>query len=144
MAFVTDSKYPQPVRQPPPTAHLRVLRTKGIVPPSTKHGTKNLARWRHGPRTAIFQNSGGGGGGWGGRIQGPGPASPPRGPAYAQPLSPKRQMPASIPTLTAPNRFGNLFQPPSRTAFEVPSLLMHPWCRPSPADAHEVRHEGLH
>ena len=35
-------------------------------------------RWRHGPHTAIFQNSGGGGrGGGGGHIQGPGPDTPP-------------------------------------------------------------------
>ena len=37
---------------------LRVVRTKGIVPLSTEHGTKN------GTHTAIFQNAGGGGG-WG-------------------------------------------------------------------------------
>ena len=39
-------------------------------------GQKNWHRWRHGPCTAIFQNSGGGGAG-GCRIQGPGPAAPP-------------------------------------------------------------------
>ena len=44
---------------------LRVLRTKGIVTPSTKDGT--WRHWRHGPHTAIFQNSGGGGC-WGGRV----------------------------------------------------------------------------
>ena len=34
-------------------------------------------RWRYGPHTAIFQNSGGGGGAEGCCIQGPGPADPP-------------------------------------------------------------------
>ena len=51
---------------------LRVVRTKGIVPLSTEHGTKN------GTHTAIFQNARGGGGGLGG-VAGPGPAAPPRG-----------------------------------------------------------------
>ena len=50
---------------------LRVVRTKGIVPLSTEHGTKN------GTHTAIFQNAGGGGGV--GCVAGPGPAAPPPG-----------------------------------------------------------------
>ena len=40
-------------------------------------GQKIWCRWRHGPRTAIFQTSGGGGGAGGCGIQGPGPAAPP-------------------------------------------------------------------
>ena len=60
---------------------LRVLRTKGIVPPSTKHGTKFLAPLAPQP---LHRYLGGGGGGAGGcRIQGPGPAAPPRGPTQA-------------------------------------------------------------
>ena len=39
-------------------------------------GQKIWGRWRHGPRTAIFQNSGGGGGAGGCRIQGPSQAAP--------------------------------------------------------------------
>ena len=57
------------------------------------------------------------------------PDPPPSGgrPAYAQQLSPRRQMPASMPFVTdsnRPNRFGNLLQPP---ASEAPRLLLHPW-----------------
>ena len=40
-------------------------------------GHKIWRRWHHGPRTAIFQNSGGGLGAGGCRIQGPGPAALP-------------------------------------------------------------------
>ena len=45
---------------------LRVLGTKGIVPLSTKHGTKNLAPlapWP--PHQYLSKLGGGGGGGWG-------------------------------------------------------------------------------
>ena len=50
-----------------------------------------------------------------GRGRGTAPPPPPGPPAYVQPPSPWRQVPASIafaPTVTAPNRFGNLRQPP--------------------------------
>ena len=55
---------------------LSVLRTKGIVPPSTKHGTKNLAPLPLHRYLSKLWGWGGGGAG-GGRIQGPGPADPP-------------------------------------------------------------------
>ena len=51
----------------------RVLRTKVIIPPSTKHGT--WRRWHHGPRTAICQNWGGRG--LGGSQTRTGPGHPP-------------------------------------------------------------------
>ena len=54
---------------------LRVLRTKGIVPLSTKHGTKNLAPLAPWPPHCYLSKLGGGRGG--GRIHGPGPAAPP-------------------------------------------------------------------
>ena len=43
---------------------LRVLRTKGIVPPSTKHGNKNLAPLAPWPPHRYLSELGGGGG-WG-------------------------------------------------------------------------------
>ena len=46
--------------------------------------------------------------------RGRGPPPPPGRPAYAQPLSPLRQVPASMAFVTdsnRPNRFGNLLQP---------------------------------
>ena len=60
-----------------PEESLKALQVqRHSTPLQRSMGQKN---WRHGPRTAIFQNSGGGGGrGAGGcRIQGPGPAAPP-------------------------------------------------------------------
>ena len=62
--------------------------------------------------------------------------SPPQGhPAYAQPLSPWRQVPASMAFVTDSNRPQPLRQPPrltaSGTAFEAPPLPMHP-CPPPP------------
>ena len=60
---------------------------------------------------------------------------PPGGhPAYAQPLSPRRQVPASVAFVTDSNRPQPLRQPPPTAclaapgaASEVPSLLLHPW-----------------
>ena len=76
------------------------------------------------------------------------PAPPPRCPAYAQPLSPQRQVPASMAFVTDSNRPQPLWQPP-RTAYpttsgapcEVSSPLMHPWAAPiavyaGPRDRH--------
>ena len=40
------------------------------------------------------------------------PPPPPGRPAYARPLSTRRHVPASMAFVTAPNRFGNLLQPP--------------------------------
>ena len=54
-----------------------VLRTKGIVPLSTRHGTKNLAPLAPWPPHRYLSKLGGGGGAGGCRIQGPGPAAPP-------------------------------------------------------------------
>ena len=55
-------------------------------------------------------------------------------PGYAQPLSPRRQVPASMAFVTDSNRPQSLGQPPptacltaSGAASDVPSLLMHPW-----------------
>ena len=66
------------------------------------------------------------------------PPPSPGPPAYAQPLSPLRQVPASMAFVTDSNRPQPLWQPPptacltaSRAASEVPSLLMHP-CPPAP------------
>ena len=67
------------------------------------------------------------------------PPPPPGRPAYAQPLSPGRQVPASMAFVTDSNRSQPLWQPPptacltaSGAASEVPPLLMHPWGRPPP------------
>ena len=49
---------------------LRVLRTKGIVPPSTTHGTKTLAPTAMAPTLLGIETRGEGGGGC---IQGPPP-----------------------------------------------------------------------
>ena len=73
--------------------------------------------------------------GWGrGREGGTPPPPPPGRPAYAQPLSPWRQVPASMAFVTDSNRPQPLWQPPptacptaSGAASEAPSLLMHPW-----------------
>ena len=61
------------------------------------------------------------------------PPTPPGRPAYAQPLSPWRQVPASMAFVTDSNRPQLLWQPPptacltaSGAASEVPSLPMHP------------------
>ena len=58
---------------------------------------------------------------------------PPGRPAYAQPLSPSRQVPVSTALVPDGNRPQPLWQPPPTacptargTASEVPSLLMHP------------------
>ena len=66
-------------------------------------------------------------------VRGGVPPPPPGHPAYAQPLSPWRQVPASTAFVTDSNR-QPLWQPPptacptaSGAASEVPSLLMHPW-----------------
>ena len=62
------------------------------------------------------------------------PPTPPGHPAYAQPLSPEREVPASLAFVTDSNRPQPLWQPPPTaclTASEVPSLLMHP-CPPPP------------
>ena len=60
-----------------------------------------------------------------------------RRPAYAQPLSPGRQVSASMAFVTDSNRPQPLWQPPaiacltaSGAASKVPSLLMHPWPQP--------------
>ena len=60
------------------------------------------------------------------------PPPPPGRPAYAQPRSPWRQVPASMVLVTDSNRPQPLWQPPStacptatRVASEAPSLLMH-------------------
>ena len=74
-----------------------------------------------------------GGGGGGDALEGGGGGSPGR-PAYAQPLSPERQVPVSMEFVTDSNRPQPLWRPPptacliaSGAASEVPSLLMHPW-----------------
>ena len=61
------------------------------------------------------------------------PIPPPGPPAYAQPLSPSRQMPAARAFVTDSNRPQPLWQPPptacltaAGAASEVPSLLMRP------------------
>ena len=61
------------------------------------------------------------------------PPPPPRS-GYAQPLSPSRQVPASMAFVTDSNRPQPLGQPPLTAyptapgaASEVPSLLMLPW-----------------
>ena len=57
--------------------------------------------------------------------KGRGVAPPPLG---AQPLTASAGFKGHLqPTVTAPNRFDNLLQPPSGAASEVPSHLMHPW-----------------
>ena len=68
-------------------------------------------------------------------VEGGGVPPPPSGrPAYAQPLSPWRRVPASMAFVTDSNRPQPLWQPPptaclttAGAASEVPSLLMHPW-----------------
>ena len=62
------------------------------------------------------------------------PPPPPERPAYAQPQSPWRQVPASMEFVTDSNRPQPLWQPPptacraaSGVTSEVPSLRMHPW-----------------
>ena len=62
------------------------------------------------------------------------PHPPPGRPAYAQPLAPSRQVPASMAFVTDSNRPQPLWQPPptacltaAGAASEVPSLPMHPW-----------------
>ena len=64
------------------------------------------------------------------------PPKPPGRPAYARPLSPWRQVPASMAFVTDSNRPQPLWQSPptacltaSGTTSEVPSLPMHPWGR---------------
>ena len=72
---------------------------------------------------------------------------PPLGrPAYAQPLSPSRQVPASMAFATDSNRPQPLWQPPatacltaSGAASEVPSLLMHPWGWGTQTELHNQR-----
>ena len=75
----------------------------------------------------VFSQRGGGG-------IGRGTPPPPGRPAYAQPLSPCRQVPASMAVVTDSNRPQPLWQPPptacltaAGAASEVPSLLMQPW-----------------
>ena len=75
---------------------------------------------------------------WKGGRQPP-PPPPPGRPAYAQPLFPRRQVPASMAFVTDSNRPQPLWQPPptacltaSRAASEAPFLLMHPCPGPSP------------
>ena len=61
---------------------------------------------------------------------------------YAQPLSPRRQVPASMALVTDSNRSQPLWQPPQPPAYPplgpplrpLPSLLMHP-CPPAPPPA---------
>ena len=67
------------------------------------------------------------------------PPPPPGRPAYAQPLSPRRQVPVSMAFVTDSNRPQPLWQPPptacltaAGAASEVPSLLMHPSPTPPP------------
>ena len=94
----------------------------------------------------LMTERGGRVGGWGdaprdaleGGEASPPPPPPPGCPAYAQPLPPERQVPASMAFVTGSNRPQPVWQPPptacltaSGTAFEAPSLLMHPW--PAPA-----------
>ena len=55
---------------------LRVLRTEGIVPLSTKHGTTNLAPLAPWPPHRYLSKLRGGWGAGGCRIKGPGPAAP--------------------------------------------------------------------
>ena len=69
------------------------------------------------------------------------PPPPPGPPAYAQPLSPWRQVPGSTAVATDSNRPQPLRQPPptacltaSGAASEVPSLLTHPLPPPPPTD----------
>ena len=75
---------------------LRVFRAKGIVPPSTKHGTKNLAPLARWPTHRYLSKLRGGGGLGGCRIQRPGPAAPP-GDLYRE-----RSPPPPVPTWTVP------------------------------------------
>ena len=66
---------------------------------------------------------------WGVGDRSPPPPPSPGRPAYAQPLSPQRQVPASMVFVTDSNRPQPLWQPPPTaclTASEVLSLLMHP------------------
>ena len=65
---------------------------------------------------------------------GGGTPPPPERPAYAQPLSPRRQVPGSMALVTDSNRPEPLWQPPptacltaSGSASGAPSLLLHPW-----------------
>ena len=67
------------------------------------------------------------------------PSHTPGRAAYAQPLSPGHQAPASMAFVTDSHRPQPLWQPPPTaclTAFEaaseVPSLRMHPWCESAP------------
>ena len=75
-------------------------------------------------------------GGWGAGIgrRGEVPHTPSGRPAYAQPLSPQHQAPASMAFVTDRNRPRPLWQPrptacltASGATSEVPPLLMHPW-----------------
>ena len=98
MAFVTDSNHPQPLLQPPPTA---CLTASGAA--SEASSLSNASHWgrpswrgggqRHGPGTVLGAGVAVLGGCPGVHWKGGGGIAPPPGrPAYAQPLSPRRQV----------------------------------------------------